>query len=71
MATTAQEWQQSGNERNPKQPEPIITFDHISDVEPPFYFHNSTIKKQIPYTYLLLDGILIAGLLTALAILTF
>ena len=71
MASTAQEWQQSGDERNPKQPEPVITFDHMSDAEHTFYFQTTNNKKQVPYTYLFLDGILIAALLTALAVLTF
>jgi len=70
MATTANEWHQSAESSNQKRPEPVITFDHMSDSENPHYFYPENKSRTLTNSQLLIDSLLIAGMLIALIMLS-
>ncbi len=63
MGASIREWQKSTNEITPHQPEPVITYDHMSDSNHHLYI---SAREKVPYMYVILDSIILLTLLTAL-----
>ncbi|MDQ3051892.1 MAG: hypothetical protein M3Q95_13490 [Bacteroidota bacterium] len=63
MAASAREWQKSANEINSHQPEPVITYDHMSDSNQQLYF---SARVKAPYMYVILDSVIFLGMLSAM-----
>lgn len=68
MGASVREWPKSTNEIIPHQPEPVITYDHMSDVNHPLYI---SAREKVPYMYVILDSIILLTLLTAQAYVSF
>jgi len=69
MATAAQEWSNSNRKINSNQPEPVITYDHMSDPEPMHYFRMEEKTTQVSILHLVIEEILLVLLAATMLIL--
>jgi hypothetical protein len=64
MATATQDWSESDHNSLKNNPEPVITYDHMSDAETIRYFRMNQQAAGISTTHLVTE-LIIAGLLCA------